>query len=116
MKIKTDARKVYDGILDVSEQSAEEMLALVQRKLRKLPLATGKLAASYRLEMREVSPEWIRMSVVSDAPHAAVIERGGWIKGGPGPHVSGSGKGRHILRDTARRDWGRRMAKGLRAL
>jgi hypothetical protein len=113
MKIQQHPGRVYDRVFQVSEDSAEGTLALVQRKLRKLPHATGELAASYRLESVERSVDTIRNALVSDAPHAAVIERGGWVEG-KGPHVSGSSKGRHILRDTCRRDWGRRLAKGLR--
>jgi hypothetical protein len=102
VKIQSDPQRVYDRIVTVSQSGAAETLELVKRKLRALPMATGELAASYRLEVRSVSDDGVEMALVSDAAHAAVIERGG------------SGKGRHILRDTTRREWGRQMARDLR--
>ena len=115
VKIWTDPQRVYDRVIHVSEQSADETLELVQKKLRKLPLATGELASTYEIERRDTSSDRVSLWLVSHSPYAGAIERGAWLRGRRGPHISGSGKGRHILRDTAQRDFGRRVTKGLRA-
>jgi hypothetical protein len=125
--------RVYDRVHRVSKDSADETLGLVQRKLKKRsvhPYATGALAASYHLETESVTPDGVEMLIASDSVYAKAIEEGSWGEG-RGPHISGSGnvlgrdagsgkriysgKGRYEVRDTARRDWGRRMSKKLRA-
>ena len=57
MKIKTHPRRVYDRVHEVSTEAADETLGLIQRKLRKLPYATGELASSYVLEDRSAASD-----------------------------------------------------------
>jgi len=114
-RIWQDPNRVRDQVTRVSEESGKQTLELIQRKLRKLPAATGALASTYQLETIVQSPDEARYKIVSASPYSIPIEAGAWVQGGRGPHISGSGKGRHIVRDTARRDWARRLAKGLRA-
>lgn len=129
MRIHTNPDRVYAHIHAASRRSAEGTLALIQRKLRSRsvhPYATGKLAASYRLEILEESPDGILAAFTSDSPYAVPIEWGAWSFGARGPYISGSGnvargggytgKGRKEVKNTARRDWPRRIAKELRAL
>jgi len=115
-KIWQDPSRVYERVYRVSKESADGTVALVQKKLATRsahPYATGSLASTYRIEVEEVSPDGVRQTIRSDSPYASAIENGAWV-GGRGPHISSSSKGRKEVRDTVRRDFGRRLTKGLR--
>lgn len=120
--------RVYDNIYHVAKDSADDVLGLVQKKLKKRsvhPYATGALAASYRIEVESVSPDGVSQYIRSDSIYASVIEEGAWSGGSKGPHVSRRGnklpgggynaKARYEVRNAVERQFGRYMTKKLKA-
>jgi len=88
-----DPDLVYEQIYEVSKDSADEVLKLVGKRLRRRavhPYATGELASSYYLEVESLTSEGVTQVIRSDSPYANAIENGAWT-GGRGPHISGSG-------------------------
>lgn len=116
-KVWQNPNLVYFRAHDAARESAQDLLTLVQKKLknkRNHPYATGELADSYRIDVEEVSPDGVTQYIRSDKEYASAIENGAWV-GGRGPHISGSGKGRDEVRSATQRNYGRYMTKRLKS-
>lgn len=112
MRFQSGAGKLFERIESATHEAGEDILRYVQQRTPKL---TGRLASSYELVEVKSEPGHVILAIASDLPYAGAIERGAWVRGGRGPHISGSGKGRHTLRNGGR-TLGRRMNARLRGV
>lgn len=116
-KVWQDPGIVYERSYAAAHGAADDLLALVQKKLKNRSVhryATGHLASTYRIDTEEVSPDGVVQYIRSDERYARAIEEGAWV-GGRGPHISGSGKGRDEVRAATQRNFGRYMTKRLKS-
>lgn len=109
MRFQSDSAKLFERIESATHEAGDDILKYVQQRT---PRQSGRLAGSYQLVEVSSVPGHTILAIKSDLPYAQPIERGAWVSG-RGPHISGSGKGRHTLRNAGR-TFGRRMSSRLK--
>lgn len=112
MKFSARPEVLLQHIDMTTREVAEDILGRVRATT---PRHTGHLADSYHVVEVESGSGHIVLGITSDVEYAAAIERGAWLRGRRGPHISGSGKGRHTLRNMGR-TFGRRMSAKLKRI